>query len=420
MKNLYFFPLLSLLGCGLTPNNETEALDEAIHTVCEANANWISSPTMPSEVPSDETFCDFYQFSWQWFLAQASPSSEEKTPVFMENRAYHPTAGNDQCDGPSLSGIEGLAKVLQPRIIKPVDLEDVQADQNALYDQKGNILLYNAYYSEALCDSTSAGFAPGTLEAKASWVRLPGPRDDYFTATVPLDNGEAIIGLAGLHLAIWTPNHPEMIWASWEHKLNAPLCNGHSKGDKFAFASPAAAACLKENKHDGDGPPPEACNSFEFNTPNDIAGDSIPFTGKPNNVCREYKYGTRLAESVNGNDNLANVTAIEELNFALVGPEGLLTKLPADDPMAVWANYEMIGALWTKDGANSGKPPVPSQQGDADPNSPQRGSLELANMSLETFQQGESSYVPNCFGCHNYDSATPLTVSHIQSKLISE
>ena len=85
--------------------------------------------------------------------------------------------------------------------------------------------------------------------------------------------------------------------------------------------------------------------------------------------------------------------------------------------MAVWQNYEMVGALWTKNGAASGKLPVPSAQGPADPNSPQRGSLELTNMTMETFEQGDASFVPNCFGCHNYDPSTPLTVSHIEKKL---
>ena len=135
-------------------------------------------------------------------------------------------------------------------------------------------------------------------------------------------------------------------------------------------------------------------------------------------MCREYAHGNESSESVNGNDNAANLTAIVELNEALVGSTGLLTKLPSDDPMFVWSNYEMVGGLWTKGGAASGSPPIPSGQGPANPDSPQRGSLELANMSLETFQQGDDSFIPNCFGCHNYDPAKPLDVSHIQSKLI--
>jgi hypothetical protein len=120
---------------------------------------------------------------------------------------------------------------------------------------------------------------------------------------------------------------------------------------------------------------------------------------------------------VNGNDNAANLLAIQQLNDALVGPRGLLTQLPDSHPMAVWKNYEMIGGLWTKDGAASGNAPVPHAGKSADPSSPQRGSLELTNMTMETFQQGDTSPVPNCFGCHQYDPKTPLTVSHIATSL---
>ncbi len=52
-----------------------------------------------------------------------------------------------------------------------------------------------------------------------------------------------------------------------------------------------------------------------------------------------------------------------------------------------------------------------------DPTSLQRGSLELTNMSMETFQQGDTSWAPNCFGCHNFNTADPLDVSHICNSL---
>ena len=96
----------------------------------------------------------------------------------------------------------------------------------------------------------------------------------------------------------------------------------------------------------------------------------------------------------------------------------MLTNLPSDNPMAVWKNYEMVGGLWTKGGAASGNPPVPSSGGPGDPNSPQRGSLELTNMTMETYQQGATSAIPNCFGCHGFDPTTPLTVSHIADKYL--
>ncbi len=89
------------------------------------------------------------------------------------------------------------------------------------------------------------------------------------------------------------------------------------------------------------------------------------------------------------------------------------------EPMAVWKNYAMVGGLWTKGGAASGNAPVPSAGGAGDPTSPQRGSLELTNMTMETFQQGSSSSIPNCFSCHNYVPSSPLQVSHISSFLFS-
>lgn len=389
---------------------------------CEADAAWLTSPSMPGEVPEAESFCDFYQFSWQWFLAQASPS-KDGSPVFMQNRVYAPSGGTDQCSQPAITGVLGAAQQLIPRTTKPSHFEEAQADGNPLYDQNGNVLFYNAFYSQQLCDATSAGFVPGTLEAKISWMVLKeGTHHTYYTmnAEVPGQEGEVTLGLVGLHLAIWTPNHPEMIWATWEHKTNAPLCNGTSATTGWSLASDDAALCLTNSSGATTGPPSPGCESFKFNTPNPPSSGEVPPTGVPNNVCRQYAYGNLEGTAVNGNDNAANLAAITDLNKALVGDEGLLTKLPADNPLAVWANYEMVGAIWTKGGADSGKSPVTTPAGPGDANSPQRGSLELANMTLETFQQGDTSYIPNCFGCHNYKASDPLTVSHIQSRLLPQ
>lgn len=386
--------------------------------VCEADSTWITSPSMPTEVPAKETFCDFTQFSWQWFLAQVSPDEANGLPRFMENRIYEPNGGDGQCSKEALTGVQGIQAALRPRTIKAQDFEEVQADSNALYDKAGNVVHYNAFYSQALCASTDKGFAPGTLEVKTAWMTMDSPSPNHFSIEVELAGTPVHLGLIGIHLAIWTANHPEMIWASWEHKRLAPLCNGQSEGTEWALTSPEASTCLVEHMSGGSGPPPEACSTFTFNTPDPLPAGVVPLTGKPNNVCREYAYGNQPGEAINGNDNAANEQAIVDLNGALVGVGGLLSSLPTDDPMHIWSHYEMVGALWTKGGAASGALPVPNGQAPPDPHSPQRGSLELTNMALETFQQGGQSHVPNCFGCHNYDPEKPLDVSHIQSKLL--
>jgi hypothetical protein len=67
-------------------------------------------------------------------------------------------------------------------------------------------------------------------------------------------------------------------------------------------------------------------------------------------------------------------------------------------PEFIWAT-QLNGGIWTKGGAASGEPPVVhTTQGGSpqpgDPNSRQRGSLELTNMTMETFEQGDSSSIP--------------------------
>jgi hypothetical protein len=69
--------------------------------------------------------------------------------------------------------------------------------------------------------------------------------------------------------------------------------------------------------------------------------------------------------------------------------------------MAVFANYPMEGALWTNGGMDS----VTANQ---------RGSLELANTTMETFKQiAPPGPNANCFGCHHFTTTAPLNVSHI-------
>ena len=431
---------LALSGCGSKPEEPAAkpevaaAMPKADAAVCQASASWITSPNPPSEVATAESFCDFYQFSWQWFLAQVSPAPDYATSnerVFETNRLHNPDVKSGQCSLPMLLGRASAAKMLEERDDKPQDFEDTQADGNALYDQNGNLLYYNIWYSKAMCESTQQGFAGGTFEIKVAWKVLPKPDSSYYTmqATLPGGTQPVTLGVVGFHLANWTQNHPEMIWATFEHKTNAPLCDGSSPlpASGWSFASNEAAACLTANPQPTSGPPNAACSSFSFNTPDKFANPPPPPTNTPDNICRQFAYGNQPGQSINGNDNAANLLAIQQLNDQLVGASGMLTKLPDTDPMAIWKNYEMIGAIWTKGGANSGNPPISftvhEKTGDkimpGDPTSLQRGSLELANMSMETFQQGDTSWAPNCFGCHAFNTTAPLNVSHICTSLFS-
>ena len=369
---------------------------------CKANPMWVMSPSQPNDVGKEESFCDFYQFGWEWFLAQTSPSASDKNErVFEMQRVFHPNE-NNQCSMKFEQGRKTNISTLATRINK-TDLEDKQADQHALYDQNGNILYYNIWYSPEMCKATNE-FVAGTMEIKASWISLKENKTDFFTIQT---SENEYLGLVGFHMAIWTPKHNEMLWYTWEHKNNAPLCDGSSPIQEYNFASEEVAKCLSKK---------EDCAKYNINIPEDFEGKA-PIVSKPNEVCRVFENGNQNGKSINGNDNELNQKVIQELNEQLVGDEGIITSLPNDNPMKVWSNYHMIGGLWTKDGQASGNSPVPNKEGTGDKNSMQRGSLELTNTSMETFEQGQQSFVPNCFGCHNYDKDKPLEVSHIYKHL---
>ena len=79
---------LMIGGCS-KPSNEP--------SFCRADTEWIQNPSMPTEIKETETFCDFYQFSWQAFLAQMSPSDIKGERVFETNRVYDPNIEKYQC-----------------------------------------------------------------------------------------------------------------------------------------------------------------------------------------------------------------------------------------------------------------------------------------------------------------------------------
>jgi hypothetical protein len=440
--------MVTLFGCSGSeapapkvpaPDLAATPLAPKLDTPCLASSTWITSPSEPAEVAASESFCDFYQFSWQWFLAQVSPANPADPAgdrVFETNRLLDPAGSPGQCTQSPISGRLMAGKKLALRVNKPEDFETEQADGLPLYDQDGNILYYNVWYSPEECNATATGFVAGTMELKIAWRILDNPDPTYFTMSGDVPDGSGsktvTLGMVGFHLVNWTSAHPEMIWATFEHKSNAPLCDGSSAASGWSLTSDAAAKCLVDNPQTAPGMLSANCAQYDFNNQAQPSGDPSP-TGTADEICRLYANGNE-PNPVNGNDSVANLASIQQLNAALVGPTGLLTQLQPTDPMAIWQNYEMVGGLWTKGGAASGDSPVAhsAQVGTppvtevvpGDTTSPQRGSLQLTNMTMETYEQGQQSFVPNCFGCHNYvptspaDPGAPLQVSHIATQLL--
>ena len=55
---------------------------------CKAELKWVNSPNAPIEIPEgkEADFCQFYQFSWQWFLQLVSPAKDSTIRQFQDQK----------------------------------------------------------------------------------------------------------------------------------------------------------------------------------------------------------------------------------------------------------------------------------------------------------------------------------------------
>lgn len=392
-------------------------------SVCPASASWVSNPNPPAEIPGGgENFCQFYQFSWQWFLYLMSPSAADPNLRNFQVQADYPLlqVSGDSCSGAASKpvffvrtvkdGADDTDFVIPERI-------NQAGDQATIYDQNGNVVFYSIVFGRDLCTAPDTGDLPDdTTEIKMAWSVIDeADKANYIwmeADVIPEGEGESIIpetlGLVGYHLVRGTAQHPELVWATFEHKNNVPDCLSPQPAPAagWSFLSASCAACLSSP------------NSDCFNTCNyNAASPATSLNGTPSELCRVFADGTAPGD----NKGAENVADVDALNTQLVGSGGILSTLPASNPMAVLANYFNVGALWVSD---------PSQPASS---ANQRGSLQLANATMETTFQGtlsldgtsiqaSTSGVVNCFGCHNYTPGQTATtgLSHIFDDIVKQ
>jgi hypothetical protein len=241
------------------------------------------------------------------------------------------------------------------------------------------------------------------IELKSSWIEATNlNKNDYVIihATVPnfVPDGSSklILGnpkvkdvdlaLVGFHVVGSMAGHPEMTWATFEHINNSPNLEysyvGKSGSAIITRPADAAGPWLFSSK---GAETASIKPRLKLDTVTKTAIVAVgpdggpPPTVGPSDVTRLVPWGT---VSPNPNTVLFNNTDMVSINANIMG------MLPAGD---VRKNYIMIGAIWT-----DGNPPTV----DADPPAPapasnHRGTLTVANSTMETFQPNS-----NCFGCH--------------------
>lgn len=383
---------------------------------------------------SSSTNAIFHQWSWQKFLWLTKPSyGVERLPLFLNPDKMIQVNPHMSLVPPQ----EGARVVLKAK--KQAGSDGV-LETNPGYSRIKKS--YDVYYSihidpifkkaaEKFKDSILNGtlgknnlssFPVGSLDIKVSWVDKNAISEDklknYFTtvAALSMNDGGTYknieVALLGMHVVGVVENHPEFIWATFEHDDMAPNYNwkerkASSLTEKLLFKKGETKTIngitwSKDKMKKAESAAKEkhrAFDLFEYGVPRDSLGKFM---------------NTGQDEPINFN-NIKNINACVKENL-----------------QDVWRNYFYNGSIWIDtDDLNKTQQAklLVGLRGGLSSGNPQtfaRGSLNCANVTMETYTQTFQNTVSkinvgklaNCFSCHNAVNFTtqetsPIYMSHM-------
>jgi hypothetical protein len=462
MKRTKLLLILSLLviafviACKKNKPVKTDNLVVTTSDSCNCEANWFPHATTPPPMegagsPFDTnstTNCIFHQWSWQKFLWLTRPLSnghaffqDSLLQVDAEMNAVTPQngivlvledtaqagSGGSLNTNPAYGGDQTKHLVYYSIFVDPIFMAAAEGFKAAMGTDTNNL-------------NNLDMFPVGSLELKISWVSIDAipaaQRADYYTTQAAVKVGSTYqtttVALLGMHVVGRVINHPEFIWATFEHQGMAPFYNWAATTSTqdapitsstqtllFAQGSTTTLGGITWSSSTGNIIPYQVYTLYKYGVPR------VPLD--------TFMTGTSQSEPLNYNniDNLNNCVA---------------SNLGND----VWNNYFYNGSIWVNmDGL------TPTQQaqllvtqqdnlGNAQTGSVARGSLSVFNLTMETYVQTlaedstnnihtiEVGDIFNCLTCHNaspyslsfngvaYKGKTsPLYVSHIFRNYVS-
>ncbi|WP_299693125.1 hypothetical protein [uncultured Tateyamaria sp.] len=426
--------------------------------------------------------CNFYQWGSQMFLWLTSPEGDG---IVLDGAAIYNVL-------PEVDGVRRFQKATATpalnvalRAEKAVDSlgEVTQAGGGTLMSQGKSLVYYGVHSNDVYADfltlqkntkaedlkdfpisadelklieayvekvGLDAPVAPETLamELKTSWVDAATLPDASAYVTMPAvvpaytpnanntvwtPNGtqDLTLALVGIHVVGTVQDHPEFVWATFEHINNAPdvgyyYSNGgtepvqwpYDSSGSYTFLATDSTATGKNvecmtttaNKDNPnvieivaemkDGGPVCAGGIVPSDTVRVRPWGSLPYT--PDDVNSGKITQDVFDKAVKNNTELVSLNT------------NVLSQIAAGDPRK---NYVQTGGIWTTTPQGGGPAPIPNQNGDE--TAQMRGSLDLYNATMETYSQ---TFANSCFFCHNVtqgetNSFGKFQLSHIYYQL---
>ncbi|SHM27806.1 hypothetical protein [Roseibium suaedae] len=423
--------------------------------------------------PKDNSICDFYKWAHQMFLWITSPKGNQ---IILNSPAFYNVLIDAEGNGHYVSNAQNGALLGLRSGVNKFSLRSSKSDEiqpggqagggDSLLSLNGSVVYFGVHANDVfawfntavtngdLPDSTpfpasAEDLAPivdyalehgailpdsqaMTMELKTSWIeadKVSGDISDYIVMDAEVPNYQGNVGdatwtigtpstvvktlaLVGMHVVGSVQGHSELVWASFEHRSNAPDNDFYISVKPSPFVPPIAVKVPYNSAGNWNFMQTSGGREGALVSQMTVAanGDLVATPGnsiRPNDVYRVNPWGGEPDESSAGN-NTQLVTLNANVDF-------MLTNAPGGKD--VRANYFQLGAVWTKDGS------LPSSPGDT---GQQIGSLLLANSTMETYHQQvgpgiKPAFQHGCFGCHNTDAqsggaVTPTFVSHLFSK----
>ncbi|KIX22194.1 hypothetical protein SY27_05930 [Flavobacterium sp. 316] len=435
LTGLLLFVLLSTQSCKDPKNQkEEEEKEETVATyikeedkACLAPSSWFTVDTItgkrktpaPREdktsVFGDNTTvsnCDFHQWSWQKFLWLTNDVSGQ--PLFLEElfqvtsqTVRIPTTNN---------------KIVLTASDKKQATSDILNTNKSF---SSNVTSYPVYYSIHVNDSlynsiwkyakmkksdySNATFPVGSLELKIAWVSADAIPDTtgYFVTDAVVEGKDTKIALLGMHVVGIVYNHPEFVWATFEHHDLAPYY------DWKATTTSDVPVTSKTNKLLFDVHATATLANITSNAPN---ADST-------SVFAVNQYGVPRQAG----DTFLSTSQEEPLNYDNIAAINTSVKEKLTD---VWKNYFYNGSIWINTEGHN----YPTEQAkllvslgsalsNSAPGKLPRGSVAAYNITMETYEQlgfsptsihGQNvEGMGNCFSCHSASRGSSLNISHI-------
>jgi len=260
---LIFFSILILSACESNPADkmadkanelkkdladkakELTSEEPAVPTEpCECEDGWFPHYQTPSPTAGEyssfatpnTTNCDFHRWVWQMSLYLTKPQSNG-LPLFL-NKMIHVDENLNRIN-PQLrlnlvltsSGKGGGEGVMKPNSTFKSSI----GSEKIFY----NIQLNDSMFDAMLSNSDIYDFPVESLELKTAWVKIDAiPVNNinnvYTTQAAVEGSGyfeSTTVALLGMQLIGRVSNHPEFIWATFQHKNLGPIFNW---GDSFA------------------------------------------------------------------------------------------------------------------------------------------------------------------------------------------